>query len=699
MLSVDLNTHKQNPLILIVDDVRANQQLLARLFKDDYRIKVASNGQRALEIAKSHSGIALILLDIFMPGMDGYEVCIKLKADSQTRDIPIIFITAADDDASESYGLKIGAIDYITKPIKPVTTKLRVQKNIALSQYQERLSFSMEIIKHSKEAILIADEKYRIIDINQAFSKITGYDRKDVIGKNYHCFSSNSEFGSKFQAIWEEIHQHGYWAGELWNKKSTGESYPEWVTILGITSPRSNLKHYVRIASDITLLKQREYELEHMAKFDLLTGVPNRTSLLLQMQQAIAKSQREQKLLGICYLDLDGFKPVNDELGHQTGDLVLIEIAQRIQNAIRKEDTLARLGGDEFVILLVDLEDHDAYKASIERILEAIHKPIFINAKRILLGASIGITLFPLDDEESDTLLRHADHAMYAAKQAGKNCYHLYNPELDIEIRNQNESLKRLHQGLQHNEFELFYQPKIKMRTGKLVGVEALIRWNHPERGLLNPGDFLPQIEHSDLIIELGDWVIISALSQLEIWSKLGFEIPISINIAGRQLQHQDFIHKLDAALKQFTHINHELLELEILETSALKIEESAQIILDIKNKLGIPFAIDDFGTGYSSLTYLKALPVLALKIDQTFVCNMLNDPSDQAIVEGIIALADSFNLLTVAEGVETHKHFELLLKLGCEVGQGYGIARPMSAHKFIEWQQNRSPSNYAAAI
>ena len=690
MLSHELTSAEDKPLILIVDDERLNQQILASLLNDKYRIKVASNGGRAIEIAKQNPQLALILLDVAMPEMDGYEVCKRLKEDSLTKNIPIIFITAAHDEASESLGLRMGAVDYITKPIKPIITKIRVQKNIALKYYQEKLQLSAKIIENSKEAVFVTDIACNIIDVNNAFTKVTGYSLGDVLGQNPSILNSGHQDSEFYAAIWHEVAMNGQWSGELYNRRKDGELYPEGINIIAILDDSGRITHYVGIATDITLQKQRESRLEHIAHYDALTGIPNRVLLADRMKQALIQTQRDKKLLGVCYLDLDGFKPVNDTLGHQAGDLVLIEIAHRIGQTIRAGDTVARLGGDEFAILLTDLSYEEECAVTIARILVAISRPILINKRSFMLSASIGVTLFPLDSSEPDTLLRHADHAMYAAKQSGKNCYHLYNTTHDSKVRLHNEALKRIRIGLRQHEFKLFYQPKVDMRTGNLVGVEALIRWQHPERGLLFPIDFLPLIELDDLIVELGDWVINTVLAQLRKWLAAGCNIKISFNVAGRQLQHEDFIAKLDAALALYPEIPSNLLELEILETSALEIVQSAQIILDACTQLGVSFALDDFGTGYSSLIYLKTLPVRTLKIDQTFVRDMLENDGDRAIVQSIIALAHSFKRKTVAEGIETQEHFEALLSMGCDIGQGYGIARPMPSDEFMAWQAGK---------
>lgn len=678
------------PRILIVDDVRSNQQVLAELLKDDYRIHVASSGSRALEIVNKYPDMALILLDVVMPEMDGYEVCNQLKSTKASMHIPVIFITSANDDASERYGLQLGAVDYITKPVKPQITKLRVRNNIAIRMFQDKLNLSAEIIENSTESIIITNTHKQIIDVNPSFSKITGYSRDEVIGKQPHLLNPTLQHTQGDAGIWDCIESHGHWSGELWNQRKNGEVYPERTTILAIRNQSDIVTHYVGIASDITDVKQRENQLERLAHFDALTGIPNRALFADRMKQAISVSKREQKLLGVCYLDLDGFKPVNDSLGHQAGDCVLVEIANRISQIIRAGDSVARLGGDEFAVLLVGFDNHEHLQSSINRILAVIRRPILIQNKSCLLGASIGITIFPNDNEDPDTLLRHADHAMYIAKQSGKNCYHIYDPELDSEFRHQNQLQKRIQLALERHEFELYYQPKMQMSTGQIMGIEALIRWNHPEQGLLLPKEFIPVIEQDELIVALGDWVIESAFSQLQQWFAAGYQLPISINIADKQLLHSQFMPKLRTQLAQYPALPSHLIELELLETSALEIGQCAQIMADIERQLGIIFALDDFGIGYSSLMYLKALPIKVLKIDQNFVLGMLENKADQTIIKGIISLAKAFRLKTIAEGVETQQHFDMLLDLGCEIAQGYHVAHPMTASAMTHWLNHK---------
>lgn len=533
---------------------------------------------------------------------------------------------------------------------------------------------------------MISDAKRNLIDVNEAFSRITGYTREEVMGKNPRFLKSGYHSDDFYQAMWQAINLKGYWAGELWNRKKNGELYPEWRTISAITNDTGTVTHYVSIFSDISLFKQHEKQLERIAYYDVLTGVPNRMLLVDRMKQAIAQTHRNKKLLVVCVLDLDGFKPINDNYGHHIGDQVLIKIAERITHTIREADTLARLGGDEFVILLLDMEKMADCLHSVERLVESIAHPIPIGNQLFAVTASIGVTVYPVDDQEVDALLRHADQAMYKAKHSGKNCYFLYDANADQQAIRQQQLLDEISEGLARHQFVLFYQPKVDMCDHRVVGVEALIRWNHPQKGLLPPALFLPMIENSTLELELGNWVIDQALAQIYQWQTQGHDIPISVNISGQQLMDTDFIDKLSMAFAKYPTIEHHLLEMEILETTALEIERSRIIILTAYSKLGVSFALDDFGTGYSNLTCFKQLPVSTLKIDQSFVRNMLADSGDHAIVEGVIALAKVFNRKTVAEGVETKQHFLALQEMGCQVAQGYGIARPMPAQEFYQW-------------
>jgi diguanylate cyclase (GGDEF)-like protein/PAS domain S-box-containing protein len=433
-------------------------------------------------------------------------------------------------------------------------------------------------------------------------------------------------------------------------------------------------------------LEEAYIALKRSAHFDSLTGLPNRNLLADRIQQAATKCLRREKSVAIAFIDLDGFKDINDSHGHNIGDELLKQVANQLMKVLREGDTLSRIGGDEFVAVIDDLADPSASESILSRMLESVSTALVVQDKLLKISASIGVTFYPLDNASPDKLIRHADQAMYIAKQKGKNRSYVFDIEKDVAAKHRNEELKRIAQALKDREFLLYYQPKVDLRTNEVVGAEALIRWNHPDKGVLAPAMFLPMVEYDILDIEIGKWVINAALQQLQNWQALGNDIPVSVNISPMQLQHAEFVNELREILDQYPNIKPGSLEFEILESSALTDIESVSKIMKDCNQLGVSFSIDDFGTGYSSLTYLKRLPAEFLKIDQSFVRDMLRDTDDKAIIQGIIELAKVFNLKVIAEGVETPAHGELLLSLGSYIAQGYGIAKPMPASNILTW-------------
>ena len=554
-------------------------------------------------------------------------------------------------------------------------------------QVEESLHITASVFDNTQEAILITDANNLIIDVNPAFTHITGYTREEVLGHNPKLLNSGHQDKAFYAKMWKSIHQNKTWRGEIWNRRKSGGIYAEMLSISVICDDSGKTLRHVAVFSDISHLKEHEAELSRVAHYDALTNIPNRVLLADRMKQAIAQTSREQNMLAVCYLDLDGFKPINDTMGHDAGDHVLIEVARRIEHTIRGGDTVARLGGDEFVVLLLGLEKGEECVATLERLLVAISQLIAIKNKTCTVSASIGVSIYPLDDEDPDTLLRHADQAMYVAKQSGKNRFHIYDPALDRRARNQHDFLKSIRHALEHDQFELYYQPKVNLRTKELVGAEALIRWRHPERGLLSPAEFLRHVENTDLDVEIGEWVTATALAQMDRWRSLGLDIEISINISGYHLESPLFTERLQQQLAHYPGMPFGKLQIEVLETVALNDIAIVRGIIEACRDFGVGFALDDFGTGYSSLSYLSSLPVNVLKIDQSFVRDMLEDKGDMAIVQGIIALARAFDRQTVAEGIETEDHYRVLLDMGCELGQGYGIARPMPADKLTNWR------------
>ncbi|MCF6193043.1 MAG: EAL domain-containing protein [Kangiellaceae bacterium] len=446
----------------------------------------------------------------------------------------------------------------------------------------------------------------------------------------------------------------------------------------------------IGIAADVTDSKKQQKELESLAHFDGLTKLPNRNLFADRFTHAVAHCKRSNTQLAICYLDLDDFKPINDQFGHATGDQLLVQVAQRIKSCIREEDTVSRQGGDEFTLLLGDIHNYSECEITMRRIHDELSKPFVINELTHTISASSGVTIYPQDAGEIDTLLRHSDNAMYQAKIAGKNRFALFNPEKDEREIYKHGRLAEIESALNNQELSLHYQPKVNMRTGEVYGVEALIRWQHPEKGMIAPLEFLPIIERTNLEIRIGNWVIEQALKQLTEWNKQNIDLEVSVNIASYHLQSSSFVSSLEKLLNKYSHICPDKLQLEILETSVLSdLNTVSNVIIECREELGISIALDDFGTGYSSLTHLRHLSASTIKIDRTFVRDVLDDPGDYAIINGVIGLANSFDRVVIAEGVEYLEQGYMLLLMNCERAQGYAIAKPMPVTELVNWLSN----------
>ena len=558
----------------------------------------------------------------------------------------------------------------------------------------KKLQLSSRVFSNIHEGIIITDADQLIVDVNPAFCKITGYSYEDVIGKSPEILRSNVHSPEFYEQKWKQLEVEGFWQSEQWKRKKSGILYAELLTISTLRDDAGNIVNYVGVFTDITAAKQQQDQLSHMAHYDTLTGLPNRVLFIDRFNQAIAHSSRTGNQLAVCFLDLDNFKSLNDHYGHDKGDLVLIEVADRLQKSIREEDTVSRQGGDEFTLLLNDITSLIEVEQTIERIHNSLAQPYIIDNNSHTITLSTGVTLYPTDTGDIDTLLRHADNAMYQAKQAGRNRYHFFNTAQDREIILRHHRLDELEQALSNQEFELYYQPKINMMTGQVIGAEALIRWIHPERGLIPPLDFLPILEGTELEIKLGDWVIDQALKQLELWHNQNIAIEVSVNISSHHILSANFTASLETILAKYPSVQPQYLQLEILESSALgDLDTINSIIKTCQEPLGVCVALDDFGTGYSSLTHLRELPADTIKIDQTFVRDMLDDPGDYAIIKGVIGISDSFSRNIIAEGVETVEHGLMLILLGCNEAQGYGISRPMPASEMQNWISNYKPN------
>jgi len=534
-----------------------------------------------------------------------------------------------------------------------------------------------------------------VLDASRSYSDYFGYRPEEVVGRSTLPGDLGLWIDAEQRRLWTELlRRDGEVIGfEAPLRRKDGVIVT--VLISGKVLEVDGEQCVIVVFHDITERKQQAQRLERIAHHDPLTGLPNRLLLGDRLPQAIARNQRAGTRIAVCYLDLDGFKQINDRFGHPAGDRLLIEVANRLSGSVRGGDTVARLGGDEFVILLSDLVDDNECRVALERLLQTVSAPYVVtDSEQASISASIGVTLYPGDPVDADTLVRHADHAMYAAKQAGKNRYQLFDTHLEQRIEARHATLHSLAQALGAGQFRLYYQPKVDCRQGRIIGAEALIRWQHPTLGMLSPAEFIPLLEESDLAFEFDEWVIREALSQIVLWRREGFDFRISVNAFVHHLIKPGFAASLAAILDQYPGAGPDCLQIEIVETAALKQLGTTRQAIEDCRKLGVTFSLDDFGTGYSTLAHLRHLPVTEIKIDQSFVRDMLVRPQDHSIVQAVIGMGRAFGLRVVAEGVETLAHIDGLLALGCDVMQGYVLSRPMPADAFARWVREFRPDS-----
>jgi diguanylate cyclase (GGDEF)-like protein/PAS domain S-box-containing protein len=549
---------------------------------------------------------------------------------------------------------------------------------------------TVAVFENTAEGVMITDKEGRLVLVNPAFTEITGYDESEVTGRTPGFLHSGRHDKSFYQRLWAEIMNNGHWQGEVWNRRKNGQIYPEWLTISAVRDSAGDVQNFVGVFSDISHIKRSEAELERLAHYDPLTDLPNRTLLNMQLSLALERTGRAKKKLAVMELDLDGFKTVNDSLGHPSGDLLLQIIGQRLGRVLRSEDVIARMGGDEFAIIIENPPAASVLGHIAEKIIQAVSEPVDLYGHSALVTASVGIALFPDDGNDVTSLLKAADTAMYAGKQAGRNTYRFHDAGMAEAARHRLRMEQGLRQALEEGQLEVWYQPQINFNSGAIIGAEALIRWQDPRRGIVSPTEFIAVAEETGLILPLGEWVLLQACMQAHSWMQDGlFFGRISVNVAGPQIERGDFVGTVRQALDS-TGIDPGMVELEITETFLLRNAEQAMAIVAQLSELGLSIAIDDFGTGYSSLSYLKYLKAHKLKIDQRFVRDLPDDKDDAAIARAIIALGLSLGFRVVAEGVETEAQEAFLKAEGCHQGQGFLYARPMSAVDFERWLRER---------
>ncbi|HEX8964419.1 MAG TPA: EAL domain-containing protein [Rhodocyclaceae bacterium] len=545
---------------------------------------------------------------------------------------------------------------------------------------EQRLQLSDKVFQNTQEGILVTDGVGNIISVNPAFTAVTGYLPEEVMGKNPSVLQSGRHDGAFYGAMWSELAMTGQWQGEIWNRRRNGELYPEWLHISAVRDAAGCVVYYVAVFSDISLVKENEERLHHLAHYDALTGLPNRVLFADRLRHAMAHAKRSGTGVGLLFLDLDRFKLVNDTLGHRAGDTLLQLAAERIAGAVREQDTVARLGGDEFTVILPEIASPAGAANVAEKIIDSLTDAFQIEDKEAVVGASIGIAVYPQAGEDVETLVKHADIAMYRAKEAGRRNYQFYRPGHEGQPRDIFELEHGLRRALERGEMRLVYQPQIEIETGSIVALEALLRWDHPTRGEIPPADFIPVAEDSGLIAAIGEWVLGEACRQNKAWQERGLApVRVAVNMSVRQLRNTRFAERVAQILDE-TGLDPKWLEIELTESMVMQFAKDVMDTLWRLKSMGIRLSIDDFGTGYSSLSYLKRLPVDTLKIDRSFVEGLDTDANDRAISNAIIAVASSLNLRVVAEGVETEQQLGFLREHACCDAQGYFFSRPLEA-------------------
>ncbi len=543
------------------------------------------------------------------------------------------------------------------------------------------------VFEHSTSAILITDPAGYIVQANEAFSRVSGYAVSEVLDQLPNMLTVDEQQDAHLRYVLKQLHQHSTWEGEVWLKRRNGEHYPAWVGITAVLDDEGDLASYVCFFSDISERKASEQRIHRLAYYDALTHLPNRTLFQDRLHTALQSAERQKSWVVLMFLDLDRFKPINDSLGHAAGDRMLKDMATRLLACVDEDDTVARMGGDEFTLLLQHRSSREmALNRAIhvaEQILASLVRPFVLEGREFFVTASIGIALSPQDGNELSQLMKNADTAMYHAKERGKNNFQFYQADMNASALERLELESDLRHALEQNEFVLYYQPQFSGDGKRLTGAEALLRWRHPRRGLVPPGDFIPVLEELGLVVDVGDWVISEACRQLKTWHQNRVRVPkVSVNISARQFSDGQLGTRIATILRE-TGLPPACLELELTESILMReVSEAMQILAGLKN-LGLSIAVDDFGTGYSSLNYLKQFPIDVLKIDRTFVDGLPSGEQDAQIARAIIAMAHSLNLAVIAEGVETHEQLDFLREHGCDEVQGYLFGRPMPASRF----------------
>lgn len=718
--------------ILVVDDNRAKRlALVSALEILKQNIVTAESGRDALRCLLDQE-FAVILLDVQMPTMDGFETARLIRSRQQSESTPIIFVTAysrGETDMVEGYSL--GAVDFIFMPIIPEILRAKVfvfvdlhHKMQAIKQHEEHLEMLVEkrtaaltseiaerkqaevairklssAVEKVADSIFITDTNGVIEYMNYAFEIITGYGREEVIGKTPRIIKSGKHDAQFYRQIWDTLLRGEVYRNVFINRRKDGQLYHEAVTITPLVDEFGSVTHYIASGKDITESIQTQERLHHLAHHDVLTGLPNRMLYVDRLKHALKRAERSKRAVAVMFLDMDRFKIVNDTLGHEAGDRLLQAMSARLLACVREGDTVARFGGDEFAGFLNDVASPEDVAPIVGKFLDALVPPFMIDGHELFISGSIGISLYPDDGSDTQTLMKNADTAMYRAKQRGGNSSEFYHSGMNAHAMKRLNLETALRRALERQEFVLQYQPQINLENGEVIGFEALIRWDPDGTGLIAPGEFIHLLEETGLIIPVGEWMLRTACAQHQAWCAAGLPpLRLAVNISSRQFEDKNLMEILQRILRE-TNMQAEFLELEITESILMKNAEQDIATLQELSRIGMRFAIDDFGTGYSSLTYLKRFPIDILKIDKAFVRDITTDTDDAAIVCAITTIAHSLGIKTVAEGVETLEQLELLRSQGCDFVQGFYFSEPLSGAAIERWFKENHRFDSASTI
>ncbi|MBF0214506.1 MAG: EAL domain-containing protein [Magnetococcales bacterium] len=677
-------------LFFVVDDDPVTRLMLCRfLERHGYSAQGFANGALVIE-AFDQVRPDVVLMDAKMPVMDGFEACRRLKARPDASHIPVLMITGLNDDDSVDRAFEIGATDFITKPIHWAILRNRVHYLLDNIEAGHKLSVAARVFDNTGEGIVVTDSLAVIQSVNPSFTRITGYAAQEAVGRRMSLLKSGRHPPDFYEKMWSDLLAAGQWQGEFYNRRKDGSIYPQWANISAVYAPGGQIENFIAVFSDLTALRESEENLLYVTGHDVLTGLPNRHLFHERLSFVLSEARESGFMVWVLLLDLDRFKVVNETMGHDVGDALIVEVGRRLTAILAGRGSLSRLGGDEFAVILPKTEDAQSVAQLGGLMLQAIRIPFVIHEVEFFVGASIGIGVHPLDGEDAKTLMKNVDAALYHAKERGRNNFQFFRNEMNSRALARMRMETSLRLALERQEFELYFQPQIDLASGELAGVEALIRWKRPGHGMVSPGEFIPLAEETGLIIPMGNWALADACRRATGWFSSGIKpFRVAVNLSGLEFEQPDFVVRVTEILAS-SGLESRWLELELTESIAMGDAVETLVKLKSLSEVGVRLSIDDFGTGFSSLKYLKRFPIDTLKIDQSFVRNCAADLEDAAIIRAVIGLAHSLNLTVIAEGVETVGQVEFLQGHGCNEVQGFYYSRPMPEAALLEFLKRR---------